>query len=317
MDIAAQLLELPSVYPSSGSRPPPSRTSTRSRRRQAKSRLIKSDKPFWQLKEERLAAEIASRRMRGEVLAQLVKCANPAKEPGSAVALAYEFQRGLSVTRATGVTANLQMYPHDPDALAAFRVNVKDVAATRPYLVVPPHTAPRRHRTPVGAQSVEEEEDTGLPRFEFAASFWAVREDESDARDFYDTEDVFRRRLAVDWKRCVAKERFKDFLVKEDKRACEERGRREALAAEGKLWDAASVGGGKDSLRQRTQSQVVGKKNEGHDLLLQEKANPSLLDHLNARELTAMKKLLEKQDLEKLEMEARQHEGIVPLNPKS
>jgi len=177
--------------------------------------------------------------------------------------------------------------------------------------VVPPHTAPRRHRTPVGAQSVEEEEDTGLPRFEFAASFWAVREDESDARDFYDTEDVFRRRLAVDWKRCVAKERFKDFLVKEDKRACEERGRREALAAEGKLWDAASVGGGKDSLRQRTQSQVVGKINEGHDLLLQEKANPSLLDHLNARELTAMKKLLEKQDLEKLEMEARQHEGIV------
>ena len=53
------------------------------------------------------------------------------------------------MARAEAVTASLREYPHDPDALAAFRINVKDVAAMRPYLVVPPITAPRKHRTAV------------------------------------------------------------------------------------------------------------------------------------------------------------------------
>ena len=114
--------------------------------------LKKSSKPFWLSKEEQAEVQVKNRRMQGELLARLVEQANPARDPASETAHLFDAQRGASVARAEAVTASLQEYPHDPDALAAFRINVKDVAATRPYLVVPPITAPRKHRTAVEAR---------------------------------------------------------------------------------------------------------------------------------------------------------------------
>ena len=139
---------------------------------------------------------------------------------------------------------------------------------------------------------LSDEDEQEQERFDFRSSFWAARETESDSKDFYDTEDVFRRRLGVDWKRCIAKERFKDVIMKEDNRAREEKERTDVLAAEGKQWDAEAIGGRNESLWQRTKNHIMDKQGVEGDLLYQEKANPSLLDHLGAKELTLMKKLL-------------------------
>ena len=269
--------------------------------------LKKSQKPFWVSKDERAEAEMRERRLRGEMLSRLVKRANPAHDPASELAAAFDARREQSVARAEAVTASLQEQPHDPDTLAEFRINVKDVAATRPYLVVPPITAPRKHRIPVEHSDEEGEEAP----FDFMGSFWAPRQAESDAKDYYDTEDVFRRRLGVDWKRCMSKVRFKDFIMKEDMHGREEKERREELEAEGKEWNAEAIGGKKESLWQRTKATVNDHLADESDLLFQEKANPSLLDHLGPKELAMMKKMLEKQEREKIEREAGKEENIL------
>ena len=286
-DIEAQLLKPPSAQVGPGKK---------SKKRQARLSLKRSEKPFWRRKEEELEAVVSSRRMRGEVLAALVKQANPGTD--SPLSAAFDQQRQLGLKRANAAMASLEVKPDDPDALAAFRVNIKDVAATRPYLVVPPITAPRKHRQAVVIESEEEEEI-----FDFEASFWSPREEESDSRDFYDTEDTFRRRLAVDWKRCIAKSRFKDYLLKEDKRAQEELERRNALEAEGKAYDTAMVGARSESVWERTKIEMLdSKKNDDPS---------SLMDFLSGGELAKVKKQIEKEEQERKEREARQEESIL------
>ena len=65
------------------------------------------------------------RRVQGEVMARLVMRANPAHDPTSETAVAFNNQRDQSVLRAVAVKESLDSYPHDPDHLAAFRVNLK------------------------------------------------------------------------------------------------------------------------------------------------------------------------------------------------
>jgi len=106
-----------------------------------------------------------------------------------------------------------------------FNVALRSLQATRPFFRKLEHE-PRQYRRGAGKpkprKTVTPQADPEPEGWSIKKSVFGPRAIRADAKDYFDTEEVAMKRLALDWKRVCVKKRFRAFVAEIDEDSGEE-----------------------------------------------------------------------------------------------
>ncbi|KAK3251875.1 hypothetical protein CYMTET_38797 [Cymbomonas tetramitiformis] len=108
---------------------------------------------------------------------------------------------------------NLEDAPHSSQKMKEFWEAREDIRWSRPFFVypIPKKVAPAKVHVEKEVEQMVEK-----PKWNIDVSVFHPRKEESDARDYYETEGVRKRSLNLDWKRTVGKTRFIKAITRAD-----------------------------------------------------------------------------------------------------